>query len=131
MDTTPAPALAALSDDERAAILDAVRDFAATELAPHALEWDAARHFPRDVLRRAGELGLGGVTVREDVGGTGLGRTDAVAVFEELAYGDPTIAAYVTIHNMVAWMVDAYGSEAQRERWLPGLVAMDDLGAYC
>ncbi|MFF0909550.1 acyl-CoA dehydrogenase family protein [Microbacterium enclense] len=131
MDTTPAPALAALSDDERAAILDAVRDFAATELAPHALEWDAARHFPRDVLRRAGELGLGGVTVREDVGGTGLGRTDAVAVFEELAYGDPTIAAYVTIHNMVAWMIDAWGSEAQRERWLPGLVAMDDLGAYC
>ncbi|MFZ8755984.1 acyl-CoA dehydrogenase family protein [Microbacterium sp. HMH0099] len=131
MDTTPAPALAALSADERAAILDAVRDFAATELAPHALEWDAARHFPRDVLRRAGELGLGGVTVREDVGGTGLGRTDAVAVFEELAYGDPAIAAYVTIHNMVAWMVDAYGSEAQRERWLPGLVAMDDLGAYC
>ncbi|MEX0152922.1 acyl-CoA dehydrogenase family protein [Microbacterium sp. LMI1-1-1.1] len=131
MDTTPAPALAALSADERAAILDAVRDFAATELAPHALEWDAARHFPRDVLRRAGELGLGGVTVREDVGGTGLGRTDAVAVFEELAYGDPAIAAYVTIHNMVAWMVDAYGSEAQRERWLLGLVAMDDLGAYC
>lgn len=136
MDTTPAPALDAssagtLSADERAAILDAVRDFAATELAPHALEWDAEKHFPRDVLRRAGELGLGGVYVNDDVGGAGLTRADAVAIFEELAYGDPTVTAYVTIHNMVAWMIDAYGTSAQREQWLPGLIAMDDLGAYC
>lgn len=136
MDTTPAPALDApsagtLSADERAAILDAVRDFAATELAPHTLEWDAEKHFPRDVLRRAGELGLGGVYVKEDVGGAGLTRADAVAIFEELAYGDPTVTAYITIHNMVAWMIDAYGSPAQRERWLPGLVTMEDLGAYC
>jgi alkylation response protein AidB-like acyl-CoA dehydrogenase len=136
MDTTPAPALDApsagtLSADERAAILDAVRDFAATELSPHTLEWDAEKHFPRDVLRRAGELGLGGVYVKEDVGGAGLTRADAVAIFEELAYGDPTVTAYITIHNMVAWMIDAYGSAAQRERWLPGLVTMEDLGAYC
>lgn len=136
MDTTPAPALAAapagaLSAEERTAILDAVRDFAATEFAPHTLEWDAEKHFPRDVLRRAGELGLGGVYVNEDVGGAGLSRADAVAIFEELAYGDPTVTAYITIHNMVAWMIDAYGDEAQRAQWLPGLVAMDDLGAYC
>ena len=136
MDTTPAPALDAsstgtLSSDERAAILDAVRDFAATEFAPHTLEWDAEKHFPRDVLRRAGELGLGGVYVNDDVGGAGLSRADAVAIFEELAYGDPTVTAYITIHNMVAWMIDTYGTAAQRERWLPSLVAMDDLGAYC
>lgn len=136
MDTTPAPALAAapagaLSAEERTAIFDAVRDFAATEFAPHTLEWDAEKHFPRDVLRRAGELGLGGVYVNEDVGGAGLSRADAVAIFEELAYGDPTVTAYITIHNMVAWMIDAYGDEAQRAQWLPGLVAMDDLGAYC
>ncbi|MDQ1085294.1 MULTISPECIES: acyl-CoA dehydrogenase family protein [Microbacterium] len=136
MDTIPAPALDApvagtLSADERAAILDAVRDFAATEFAPHALEWDAEKHFPRDVLRRAGALGLGGVCVNDDVGGAGLTRADAVAIFEELAYGDPTVTAYITIHNMVAWMIDTYGTAAQRERWLPSLVAMDDLGAYC
>ncbi len=119
MDTTPAPALDAsstgtLSSDERAAILDAVRDFAATEFAPHTLEWDAEKHFPRDVLRRAGELGLGGVYVNDDVGGAGLSRADAVAIFEELAYGDPTVTAYITIHNMVAWMIDTYGTAAQR-----------------
>ncbi|MEW1708405.1 acyl-CoA dehydrogenase family protein [Microbacterium sp. NPDC089190] len=136
MDTTPAPVLDAspvstLSADERDAILDAVRDFAATEFAPHTLEWDAEKHFPRDVLRRAGELGLGGVYVNDDVGGAGLSRADAVAIFEELAYGDPTVTAYITIHNMVAWMIDTYGTAAQRERWLPSLVAMDDLGAYC
>ncbi|WP_295786522.1 acyl-CoA dehydrogenase family protein [uncultured Microbacterium sp.] len=136
MDTTPAPALDAppvstLSADERAAILDAVRDFAAAEFAPHTLEWDAEKHFPRDVLCRAGELGLGGVYVNDDVGGAGLTRADAVAIFEELAYGDPTVTAYITIHNMVAWMIDTYGTAAQRERWLPSLIAMDDLGAYC
>jgi len=136
MDTTPAPALDApstgtLSSDERDAILDAVRDFAATEFAPHTLEWDAEKHFPRNVLRRAGELGLGGVYVNDDVGGAGLSRADAVAIFEELAYGDPTVTAYITIHNMVAWMIDTYGTAEQRERWLPSLVDMEDLGAYC
>ncbi|HAS33315.1 MAG TPA: acyl-CoA dehydrogenase, partial [Microbacterium sp.] len=71
--------------EERAAIVDAVRDFAAAEIAPHALEWDERKHFPRDVLHRAGELGLGGITVREDAGGSALSRSDAVLIFEELA----------------------------------------------
>lgn len=132
--SAPAPALApalALSDDERAAILEAVRDFAATELAPHALEWDAASHFPRETIHRAGELGLGGVYVRDDVGGAGLSRSDAAAIFEELAKGDPAIAAYITIHNMVAWMIDTYGTEAQRHQWLPLLTSMAGFGSYC
>jgi len=120
-----------LVGDERTAILDAVRAFARSELAPHALEWDEEKHFPRDVLAAAGELGLGGVYVREDVGGAGLARQDAVAIFEELAMGDPTIAAYISIHNMVAWMIDTYGSAAQRQEWLPRLVSMTELGAYC
>ncbi len=128
MTVTPATPL---GDEERAAIIAAVREFAQSRLAPHALEWDQAKHFPRDVLVSAGELGLGGLVVRDDVGGVGLTRTDAVAVFEELAQGDPTIAAYISIHNMVAWMIDAYGTDQQREEWLPGLVAMTDLGAYC
>ncbi len=117
--------------EERRAILDAVHDFAVTELEPHAQEWDQAKHFPRDVVQRAGDLGLGGIYVREDVGGAGLGRAEAVAIFEELAKGDPVIAAYISIHNMVGWMIDAYGSAAQREHWLPRLTAMDALGGYC
>ncbi|MGV9193807.1 acyl-CoA dehydrogenase family protein [Microbacterium sp. MC2] len=121
----------ALSGEERAAILDAVRSFAAHELEPHALDWDERRHFPRDVLRAAGELGVGGIYVREDVGGSGLHREDAVAIFEALAMGDPTIAAYISIHNMVAWMIDSYGADAQRRQWLPDLTGMRRLGAYC
>lgn len=121
----------ALADDERDAILEAVRDFAQTELAPHALEWDETKTFPADALRRAGELGLGGIYVREDVGGTGLARSDAAAIFEQLAVGDTAVAAYVTIHNMVAWMIDTYGSEPQRQEWLPLLASMQGFGSYC
>jgi alkylation response protein AidB-like acyl-CoA dehydrogenase len=117
--------------EERRAILEAVRDFAEAELAPHAQEWDQAKHFPRDVIERAGEVGLGGIYVREDVGGTGLGRSDAVAIFEELAKGDPAIAAYISIHNMVVWMIDCYGTDAQRRDWVPRLVTMGELGGYC
>lgn len=127
MTVTPA----ALTDEERAAIIDAVREFAQSRLAPNALDWDRRKHFPRDVLAEAGELGLGGIYVREDVGGTGLRRTDAAAIFEQLAVGDPAIAAYISIHNMVAWMIDTNGTEAQRQEWLPRLVTMRDLGAYC
>ncbi|MFN8085880.1 MAG: acyl-CoA dehydrogenase family protein [Microbacterium sp.] len=129
MSMTAVPA--ALSAEERDAILDAVREFAAARLAPNALDWDRRKHFPRDVLAEAGELGLGALYVREDVGGTGLRREDAAAIFEALAMGDPTIAAYITIHNMVAWMIDRNGTPAQREQWLPRLATLRDLGAYC
>ena len=131
MSTTITPPTPTLSADERAAILEAVRDFAQTELAPHALEWDAQSHFPRDTLRRGGELGLGGIYVREEVGGSGLSRSDAVLIFEELAKADPAIAAYISIHNMVAWMIDTYGDDAQRSEWLPVLASMEGFGSYC
>jgi len=117
--------------EEREAILGAVRDFAETELASHAAERDEKHLFPRESLHKAGELGLGGIYVREDFGGTGLGRVDTVAIFEELAKGDPTVAAYISIHNMVAWMIDTYGSEGQRGEWLPSLTAMQAFGGYC
>jgi len=129
--TTPAPTAPNLTAEERAAILDAVRDFAQHELAPHALEWDAASHFPRETLHRGGELGLGGIYVREDFGGAGLSRSDAAAIFEELAQGDTAIAAYISIHNMVVWMIDTYGDEAQRSHWLPLLTSMSGFGSYC
>ena len=117
--------------DERAALVEAVHDFADAALAPNAARWDAEKHFPVDTLREAGEIGLGGIYVGEDVGGSGLSRLDAVAIFEELAKGDVTIAAYISIHNMVAWMIDAHGDTEQRRRWLPRLVTMQDLGSYC
>ena len=117
--------------EEREAILGAVREFAETELAPFAAERDEKHLFPRESLRRAGELGLGGIYVREEFGGTGLSRSDTVAIFEELAKGDPAVAAYISIHNMVVWMIDTYGDDAQRSQWLPTLTAMEEFGGYC
>ncbi|MDN3444879.1 acyl-CoA dehydrogenase family protein [Microbacterium sp. APC 3901] len=117
--------------EEREAILDAVREFADTELAPFAAERDEKHLFPRESLGKAGELGLGGIYVREDFGGTGLSRSDTVAIFEELAKGDPAVAAYISIHNMVVWMIDTYGDDAQRGRWLPRLTTMQEFGGYC
>ncbi|OIU87218.1 acyl-CoA dehydrogenase family protein [Microbacterium sp. AR7-10] len=117
--------------EEREAILGAVREFAESELAPHAAERDEKHIFPRESLHRAGELGLGGIYIGEEFGGTALGRVDTVAIFEELAKGDPAVAAYISIHNMVAWMIDTYGDETQRDRWLPALTAMEQFGGYC
>ncbi|MEV7611120.1 acyl-CoA dehydrogenase family protein [Microbacterium sp. NPDC089320] len=117
--------------EEREAILDAVREFAETELAPFSAERDEKHIFPRESLGKAGELGLGGIYVSEEFGGTGLSRSDTVAIFEELAKGDPAVAAYISIHNMVVWMIDTYGDDAQRGRWLPALTAMQEFGGYC
>jgi len=119
-----------LTEDQHA-IVEMVRDFAATALAPHAAAWDEAKHFPVDVLAEAGALGMGGIYVGEEYGGSGMTRTDAVLIFEELAAADPSIAAYISIHNMVAWMIDAFGNDTQRAAWLPGLTAMTELGSYC
>lgn len=119
-----------ITDDQKA-LVDAVRDFTEQRVAPHALDWDAEKHFPVDVLAEAGELGLGGIYVGEEHGGTGLERTDAILIFEELAKADPAFAAYISIHNMVAWMIDSFGSDEQRARWIPDLVGMEHLASYC
>lgn len=117
--------------EEREAILGAVREYAEAELAPHALERDEKHIFPRESLGRGGELGLGGIYVREESGGTGLSRADTVAIFEELAKADPAVAAYISIHNMVAWMIDTYGTDDQIARWMPDLAVMAQFGGYC
>ncbi|MEU7177471.1 MULTISPECIES: acyl-CoA dehydrogenase family protein [Streptomyces] len=117
--------------EDQLALVETTLDFAQDHLAPHAVTWDQDKHFPVDVLRKAAGLGLGGVYVREESGGSGLTRADGVLVFETLASGCPSIAGYLSIHNMVAWMIDHYGDDAQRERWLPRLCAMEDLGSYC
>ena len=118
-----------LSEEQRA-ISQMAQDFASAEIAPHAQEWDEKRHFPVDVLRKAAALGLAGIYVREASGGAGLSRFDAALVFEALATGCPTISAYLSIHNMVAWMVDSFGNEAQRARFLPKLLTMEHLSSY-
>ena len=119
-----------LTEDQQA-LVEITLDFAQDHLAPRALDWDRDKHFPVDVLRKAAGLGLGGVYVREEYGGSGLSRADGVLVFEALASGCPSIAGYLSIHNMVAWMIDRYGADTQRERWLPRLCAMEDLASYC
>jgi alkylation response protein AidB-like acyl-CoA dehydrogenase len=119
-----------LTEDQRA-IKEVAEAFAADRVAPHALEWDRTRHFPVDVIRETGPLGFGGIYVRDDVGGSGLSRQDAVLVFEALAAACPGFSAFVSIHNMAAWMIDRFGSEEHRHRFLPKLTSMEWLASYC
>ena len=119
-----------LSEEQRA-IQEAARAFSDAELAPNAGRWDDEKHFPIDVLRRAAALGLAGIYVREDVGGSGLGRVDAALVFEALARGCVSTAAFLSIHNMCAWMLDRNGSNELRQAWLPRLASMETIASYC
>ncbi len=118
-------------DADQIAIRDMARAFADSMLAPHAVAWDEAKHFPVAEMRKAAELGMGGIYVAEDCGGSGLSRLAAAVIFEALATGCPTVAAYMSIHNMVAWMIDAFGSQAQRREWLPRVCKMELLASYC
>ncbi len=118
-------------NEEQSSIFAMAADFAAQELAPHALEWDEHKHFPLDVLRKAAGLGMGGIYIRDDVGGSGLTRMDAALIFEALSQGCPVIASFLSIHNMCAWVIDAYGSQMQRQKWLPQLTSMELIASYC
>jgi len=120
----------ALNEDQ-IAVRDMARDFAAEKIAPHALRWDEEKHFPVDVMREAARLGIGGIYIRDDVGGSALTRFDAALIFEALAQGCPTVSAFISIHNMASWMIDAYGNDAQRQKWLPRLCTMELLASYC
>lgn len=117
--------------DEQIAFRDTARAFAAAEMAPHAAAWDEGAIFPVEALRAAAALGFAGLYVRDDVGGTGAGRLDAAIVFEELAAACPSTAAYISIHNMAAWMIDAFGADELRRRVLPDLTTMVKFAAYC
>jgi alkylation response protein AidB-like acyl-CoA dehydrogenase len=119
-----------LTDDQRA-IREMALGFAADALAPKAVEWDEKKHFPIDVLREAAALGMAGIYVAEDVGGSALSRLDAVLIFEALAQGCPTVSAYLSIHNMAASMIDRFGNDEQRASWLPKLCTMEHLASYC
>ncbi len=119
-----------LSDDQRA-FQETARTFASAEMAPHAARWDAEKIFPEETLRAAAQLGFGGIYVKDDVGGSGLTRLDAALIMEELSAACPSTAAYISIHNMAAWMIDAFGDDAQRHRFLPKLCAMEHFASYC
>jgi alkylation response protein AidB-like acyl-CoA dehydrogenase len=120
----------ALSEDQLT-IQEAARRFAYDKLRPNAGLWDETKHFPVDVLREAASLGFAAIYCDEAHGGTGLGRLDAVLIFEQLSRGCITTAAFLSIHNMCTWMIDTFGSDAMRERWLPSLVGMDRIASYC
>ncbi|AEV71276.1 acyl-CoA dehydrogenase [Mycolicibacterium rhodesiae NBB3] len=119
-----------LDDDERV-IAETAAAFAEKRLAPKALEWDRSHHFPVDELREAAELGMAAIYCSEDVGGSGLRRIDAVRIFEQLSAADPTVAAFLSIHNMCAWMVDTFGTHEQRKSWIPRLASMEAIASYC
>jgi alkylation response protein AidB-like acyl-CoA dehydrogenase len=119
-----------LSEDQRA-IEEAAVAFAEAEMAPHSARWDEEKHFPVDVLRKAAELGFAGIYVQDDVGGSALGRLDAAIIFEALARGDVAVAAFLSIHNMASWMIDRYGSDELRRRYLPRLTTMELIASYC
>jgi alkylation response protein AidB-like acyl-CoA dehydrogenase len=118
-------------NDDQTQIRDMVRGFAAEKIAPFAAQWEDEKTIPRAVLKEAAGLGLGGIVVKEDVGGSGLSRVESVLIFEELSYADPVVASFLSIQNMCAWMIDAYGTEEQRQTWLPRLCAMDKIASYC
>lgn len=128
--TLPAASTAGLDETERV-IVETAAAFAAKHLAPAAAHWDETGHFPVDELRAAAELGMGAIYCAEDFGGSGLRRIDGVRIFEQLAYADPTTAAFLSIHNMCTWMVDSYGTDEQRARWISRLASMETIASYC
>jgi hypothetical protein len=119
-----------LSEDQRA-FQEMAKGFAQDRLAPNAAHWDEEHIFPTDALREAAELGFAGIYVRDDVGGSNLTRTDAAIIFEELSAGCTSTAAFISIHNMASWMIDSFGNDDQRRKWLPKLTAMESIASYC
>ena len=118
-----------LTDDQRQ-IQELAQQFTADALTPHAAEWDEKHIFPRDTIKAAAELGFGAIYVSEESGGIGLGRLEAALIMEAMAYGDPSTSAFISIHNMAAWMIDRFGSAAVKAKYLPAMVSMDQLGSY-
>ncbi|MDD3798949.1 MAG: acyl-CoA dehydrogenase family protein [Novosphingobium sp.] len=120
----------ALTEDQLA-IQDMARRFTADAITPHAAQWDEKHLFPRETLRAAAQLGFGGIYVSEESGGIGLGRLEAALIMEAMAYGCPSTSAFISIHNMASWMIDRFGSDALKARYLPALVPMDMMASYC
>ena len=119
-----------LTDDQRE-IQELARRFTADAITPHAAEWDEKHIFPRDTIRAAAELGFGGIYVSEEAGGIGLGRLESALIMEAMAYGCPSTSAFISIHNMGAWMIDRFGGQAVKDKYLPDLIPMTRMASYC
>ncbi|WP_162653397.1 acyl-CoA dehydrogenase family protein [Lentilitoribacter sp. Alg239-R112] len=117
--------------EEQTAIFDMSKAFSQEQIAPFASEWEQQGTIPRSLLQQAGELGLGGIYVTEEFGGSGLKRLDAALIFEALSHGCPSVAAFMSIHNMCAWMIDAYGSQELKQEWLSKLCTFEKFASYC
>ncbi|MFN5819962.1 MAG: acyl-CoA dehydrogenase family protein, partial [Novosphingobium sp.] len=120
----------ALTEDQLA-IQDMAQKFTADRITTFAAQWDEEHLYPVDVWKAAGELGFGAIYVSEESGGIGLGRLEAALIMEAMAYGCPATSAYISIHNMAAWMIDCFGSAELKARYLPGLVSMEQIASYC
>jgi acyl-CoA dehydrogenase len=117
--------------EDQIAIQDMARRFTAELITPFAAQWDEDHHYPVDVWKAAGELGFGSIYVSEGSGGIGLGRLEAALIMEAMAYGCPATSSFISIHNMSAWMIDTFGSDDLKSRYLPGLVSMEKIASYC
>ena len=117
--------------EDQLAIQDMARKFTADRITPFAAKWDEEHHYPIDVWKAAGELGFGAIYVSEEMGGIGLGRLEAALIMEAMAYGCPATSAYISIHNMAAWMIDTFGGDELKARYLPEMVSMEKIASYC
>jgi alkylation response protein AidB-like acyl-CoA dehydrogenase len=117
--------------EDQYAIQDMARKFTADAIAPHAAEWDEGHIFPRDTIKASAELGFAAIYVSEESGGVGLGRLEAALIMEAMAYGCPATSAFISIHNMAAWMIDCFGNQGVKDKYLPSLVTMEKMAGYC
>ena len=117
--------------DDQLAIREVAQRFTADNITPHAAEWDEKHIFPRETIQRSAELGFGAIYVSEQSGGIGLGRLEAALIMEAMAYGCPSTSAFISIHNMASWMIDRFGGEAVKAKYLPQLITMDKIASYC
>ncbi len=117
--------------EDQLAIQEMAQKFTADAITPFAAEWDEKHIFPRDTIKQAADLGFGGIYVSEESGGIGLGRLESAIIMEAMAYGCPSTSAFVSIHNMASWMIDTYGSQAVKDKYLPDLVPMEKIASYC
>ncbi|MEH6756151.1 MAG: acyl-CoA dehydrogenase family protein [Parasphingorhabdus sp.] len=117
--------------EDQLAIQDMAQKFTADAITPHAARWDEEHIFPRDVIKQSADLGFGGIYVSEESGGIGLGRLESAIIMEAMAYGCPSTSAFISIHNMAAWMIDTFGAQAVKDKYLPDLISMEKISSYC
>ena len=117
--------------DDQLAIQEMAQRFTADNITPHAAEWDEKHIYPIDTIKQTAELGFGAIYVSEESGGIGLGRLEAALIMEAMAYGCPSTSAFISIHNMAAWMIDRFGSQTVKDKYLPKLVTMENIASYC